>query len=190
MRTRRHTSSPFGFLQEPHWRRALRDFGLVLATFVVGYAASAWWLTPGSVLAADPTVPRVLELPEDEARAQLTELGFRVRFGSERTHPSVPRGSVVWQDPPPDMVLPPHTVVRLVVSGGPAPARIPDVIGLALPYAEKVLDAAGVRIGRVDTVSGEPEGGVVLATRPPTGSGRPRGSAVDLVVSGGAGDSR
>ncbi|MBA3346586.1 MAG: PASTA domain-containing protein [Gemmatimonadales bacterium] len=190
MRARRHTSSPLGFLNQPHWRRALRDFGLILATFVVGYGASAWWLTPGSVLAADPTVPRVLELAEDQARERLTELGFRVRFGSERTHPSVPRGSVVWQDPPPGMVLPSNTVVQLVVSGGPAPARIPDVIGLALPYAEKVLDAAGVRVGRVDTVSGEPEAGVVLAISPPPGNGRPRGSAVDLVVSGGAGESR
>jgi serine/threonine-protein kinase len=76
-------------------------------------------------------------------------------------------------------------VVQLAPSGGPAPVTVPDVIGFALPTAEKVVEAAGVRVGRVDTVrGGGPEAGVVIATRPAPGNGRPRGSAVDLVVSG------
>jgi beta-lactam-binding protein with PASTA domain len=62
---------------------------------------------------------------------------------------------------------------------------VPDVIGLALPTAEKVVEAAGIKVGQVDTVRGNgPEAGVVIATRPGPGNGRPRGSAVDLVVSG------
>jgi len=62
---------------------------------------------------------------------------------------------------------------------------VPDVVGLALPYAEKVVAAAGIRVGRVDTVrGGGPEPGIVIATRPSPGNGRPRGSRIDLVVSG------
>ena len=41
-----------------------------------------------------------------------------------------------------------------VQSAGPAPVTVPDVVGLALPYAEKVVVAAGIRVGRVDTVRG------------------------------------
>ena len=40
------------------------------------------------------------------------------------------------------------------------------VVGLALPYAAKVVEAAGMKVGRVDSVrGGAPEAGVVIATR-------------------------
>ena len=80
-----------------------------------------------------------------------------------------------WQDPPPEMVLPPNTTVELVLSAGPAPVTVPDVVGLAEPFAEKIIEAAGIKVGSVDTVRGGDEAGVVIATRPPSGHGRPRG---------------
>ena len=59
------------------------------------------------------------------------------------------------------------------------------MIGFALPSAERVVEAAGIKVGRVDTVrGGGPEPGVVIAIRPAPGNGRPRGSTVDLIVSG------
>ncbi|HUF34501.1 MAG TPA: PASTA domain-containing protein, partial [Gemmatimonadales bacterium] len=79
----------------------------------------------------------------------------------------------------------PNTVVTLVLSAGPAVVAVPDVVGLSGPFAEKIIEAAGIAVGAVDTVRGGPEAGVVLATRPPAGHGRPPGAAVDLVVSGG-----
>jgi serine/threonine-protein kinase len=185
MRTRRHTGPAFSFAAGTPSRRFLRDLGLVALTFVVGYGVSALWISPGSLVSSDHPVPRVLGLPEETARTKLAGLGFRPRLDGERPSDTSPRGTVVWQDPPPDMVLPPNSNVQLVLSGGPAAATVPDVIGFAMPEAQKVLDAAGVKVGRVDTVHSGPEAGVVIATRPAAGSGRPRGAAVDLVVSGG-----
>ena len=46
---------------------------------------------------------------------------------------------------------------------------------------------SGVKVGTVDTVQTSGEPGIVIATRPGAGNGRPRGAAVDLVVGGGAG---
>jgi eukaryotic-like serine/threonine-protein kinase len=186
MRTRRHTGPAFSFAAGTPARRFLRDLGLVALTFVVGYVVSALWLSPGSLVSSDHAVPRVLGLPEAAARTKLASVSFRPRLDGERPSDTSPRGTVVWQDPPPDMVLPPNSNVQLVLSGGPAPATVPDVIGFAVPDAQKVFDAAGVKVGRVDTVRAGPEAGVVIATRPAAGSGRPRGAAVDLVVSGGA----
>jgi beta-lactam-binding protein with PASTA domain len=186
MRTRRHTGPAFSFAPGTPSLRLLRDLGLVALTFVVGYGVSALWISPGSLVSGDHPVPRVLGLSVDAARTKLAGLGFRPRLEGERPSDGSPRGTVVWQDPPPDMVLPPNSNVQLVLSGGPAPATVPDVIGFAVPDAEKVFDAAGVKVGRVDTVRAGPEAGVVIATRPAAGSGRPRGAAVDLVVSGGA----
>jgi beta-lactam-binding protein with PASTA domain len=85
------------------------------------------------------------------------------------------------------MVLTPNTTVQLVVSSGPAPVTVPDVIGLSLSSAERILDAAGIKVGTVDTVQASGELGVVIATRPGAGNGRPRGATVDVVVSGGSG---
>jgi eukaryotic-like serine/threonine-protein kinase len=203
MRIRRHTGSGFGAEStEPEgdvvpdeappdqgdpWRRFARDLGIVAAVALVGYAISGYWISPGAVLASEHAVPRVLELPEADARERLTELGFRIRVEGERSNPAVPRGAVAWQDPPPETVVPPNSSVQLVVSGGPAPVNVPDVVGLSLQYAEAVIEAAGMKVGRVDRVDAGQEADVVLTVRPPPGNGRPRGSSVELLVSTGRG---
>jgi serine/threonine-protein kinase len=181
---RRHTEPAFGSLRTAPWGRFARDLGLVSLTFVAGYAISAYWITPGSASDDEHAVPRVLGQPLEEARTAITKAGFRSRVEGERPSTSVPRGGVVWQDPPPGTAVSPNAMVLLSPSTGPAPATVPDVIGFALPTAEKVVEAAGVKVGRVDTVGTGPEAGVVIATRPAAGNGRPRGSSVDLVVSG------
>jgi beta-lactam-binding protein with PASTA domain len=186
MRARRHLPSGGPLFQSGPWRAFLRDMGLIVATFVVGYGISALWLRPGSILTKDHSLPRVLEMPEARARETLNQLGFRPRLDGERPNDSFPAGTVIWQDPPPGTVLAPNSVVQLVLSTGPALVAVPDVIGLNVSQAGKILNAAGVRIGSIDSSSaGGQERGVILATRPAAGLGRPRGSAVSLVVSRG-----
>jgi beta-lactam-binding protein with PASTA domain len=183
MRARRHVSTGIPLFQSGPWRGFLRDMALILATFIVGYGISAVWLSPGSMFSKDHSLPRVLEMTEAKAKQQLTELGFRPRLDGERPNDVYPAGTVIWQDPPPGTVLQPNSVVQLVLSTGPALVPVPDVVGLAIPQASKILAAAGVRVGSIDSSAAGPESGVVLATRPSAGIGRPRGSAVALVVS-------
>jgi serine/threonine-protein kinase len=159
---------------------------LIVGTFIVGYGISSLWLTPGSMFSKDHALPRVLELPEAQARQKLTDLGFRPRLEGERPNDSFPSGTVIWQDPPPGTVLQPNSVVQLVLSTGPALVAVPDVVGLTVPTAGKILAAAGVRIGTIDSTTAGPEPGVIIATRPAAGVGRPRGAAIALVVSRGA----
>ena len=191
MRTRRHTGGlglDLDFSAGSPGRRFARDLGLVLLTAIVGYAISAYWVAPAGAFASESAVPRVLELPQEDARERLTDLGFRVRVEGERPNPAIPRGAVVWQDPPPGTVIPPNSPVELVVSGGPAPVNVPDVVGLSISHAEAILEAAGMKVGRVDTVRSGQEGGVVLAVRPPPGNGLAPGSSVGLLVSGSQGE--
>ena len=186
MRARRHLPSSGPLFQSGPWRGFLRDLGLILATFILGYGISALWLTPGSMFSKDHALPRVLEMPEAKARQKLTELGFRPRLDGERPNDSFPAGTVIWQDPPPGTVLQPNSIVQLVLSTGPALVAVPDVVGLNVPQASKILAAAGVRVGTIDSSSAGQEQGVVIATRPASGVGRPRGAAIALVVSRGA----
>jgi len=103
----------------------------------------------------------------------------------ERQNDAFSRGIVIWQDPAAGTVLPPNSPVQLIVSAGPSLVAVPDIIGMSLSQAIKIMSAAGVKVGSVDTVSGGQEAGVVLATRPSAGVGRPRGAPVALVVSRG-----
>jgi beta-lactam-binding protein with PASTA domain len=185
VRMRRHTGPGITLPGAPG-RRFVRDIALVALTAGVGYFVSSYWVAPGAVGGDDTALPRVIGASGGQARRTLAAARFRVRFEAARPSPTVPRGSVMWQDPPPGTVLSPNAVVQLALSEGPAPVTVPDVIGMAAPSARRVIEAAGIRVGRMDTVrGGGPETGVVLATRPSPGNGRPRGAPVDLVVSGG-----
>jgi beta-lactam-binding protein with PASTA domain len=185
MRARRHTASREPLFQSAAWRAFLRDIGLIAGTFVVGYGVSALWLSRGSVFSSEHSLPRVLELSEAQARTKLSDLGFRPRVDAQRTSDSFPAGIVIWQDPPPGVILEPNSVVQLTVSSGPSLVAVPDIIGLNVPQAGKILAAAGVRVGGIDSMPGGTERGIVLATRPAAGIGRPRGAAINLVVSRG-----
>jgi beta-lactam-binding protein with PASTA domain len=186
VRARRHLTSGGPLFESAAWRGFLRDVGLIVGTFLLGYGISVLWLSPGgSLFTKDHSLPRVLEMPDAKARQKLTELGFRPRLDGERPNDSYPSGTVIWQDPAPGTVLQPNSVVQLVLSTGPALVPVPDVIGLNVAQAGKILAAAGVRVGSVDTTSAGAEPGVVVATRPAAGVGRPRGAAVSLVVSRG-----
>src|SRR5829696_10174610 len=116
MRMRRHTEPAFGPMRTAPWGRFARDLGLVALTFVVGYAISVLWITPGGVTGDEHAIPRVLGQPMDQARTALANAGFRSRVEGERPSPTTPRGAVLWQDPPPGMVLPPNAIVQLVQS--------------------------------------------------------------------------
>ncbi|HYL28978.1 MAG TPA: PASTA domain-containing protein [Gemmatimonadales bacterium] len=172
------------FLATVFGRRLVRDAVIVLGTFAVGYVLARAWLSPVPLITSDHSVPRVLELTGGEAQRRLTALGFRVKFDDERAHPTIPRGSIVWQDPAPGTVLAQNSIVSVAPSAGPQLAPVPDIVGLPMPFAIKVLAAAGLKPGSVDTVTSDPEPNVVIATRPAAGAGREAGSTVDLVVSG------
>src|SRR3990170_4230606 len=102
MRIRRHTGTGFGTgrdddanpAEEPGpppgdaWRRFARDLGLVALVALAGYVISAYWVSPGTVFASEHAVPRVLELPEADARERLAGPRFRGRPDGESAQPA------------------------------------------------------------------------------------------------------
>ena len=183
MQVRRHQGPPF--LQTIGGRRLVKQTTIITAGFVIGYLLTVFWLFPAPLLSAGHMVPRVLDRELGEAREKLEKQGFRPRTGEEQPHPRAPKGTVIWQDPPPGVVLPQGSPVQLTTSSGPAPVPVPDVMGLELPLARKVVEAGGLLVGEVDSIPASADRGVVVATRPSSGVARDPGFAVDLVVSNG-----
>ncbi|NOT08600.1 MAG: PASTA domain-containing protein [Gemmatimonadales bacterium] len=165
------------------------------AGLLLGGAAVAGYMVtcvayPAPLIARDHAVARVLGLPVEEAEQELQAQGFKVRREGEEADPVIPAGRVVWQDPPPETSLQPGAVVQVTVSSGPAPVTVPDVVAFEAAQARQVIEAAGLKIGDVDTIASAVEAGVIVSTRPGTGATRPPGSPIDLIVSRGPADIR
>lgn len=166
-------------------RATARDVGLVALIGILAFLAVSLYVAPVSVFSSEGTVPRVFGMELSEARAVLTKAGFRVTVGPAREHAVAPRGTVFWQDPPPETSALPGASVVLSVSTGREAVVVPDVVGMDQVQAERVITAAGLRVGARDSIIDRSElGGIVLATRPSPGMGRRLGAAVDFIVNG------
>jgi len=182
-RFRRHLASPRE--PSPRRRRLVRDAAIVAGIAAVGFVAAVFLLSPVPVVRPDHQVPRVLGLGLDSARQALADPGYHVVVAEAREHPVAPRGTVIWQDPPPGLSLESGATVTLTPSAGQAQAPVPDLTGLEAGQAAMILVAAGFAVGAIDTViDRQRDLGVVLGTRPSAGAARHMGAEVDLIVNG------
>jgi len=165
-------------------RRRLTTVVVLAASGLAGYLTTCI-AYPGPAFRRDHVVTRVIGMPIAQAEQALAGQGFKVQIEGEETDPEVPAGAVLWQDPPPDLVAPQGTTVTLTRSSGPAPILIPDLADFDLEAAIRVLIAAGLKPGAVDTVPGGTDPGVIVGSRPGAGAPRNPGSTVDLIVSQG-----
>ncbi len=170
-------------------RDRLRIGSILASATLLGYLLTCV-AYPAPVISRDHSVPRVLGLPRAAAEKELEVQGFKTKVDEDTPDPVIPAGHILWQDPPPETNMARGAVVTLTVSSGPGPVFVPDILAFELDQARHVLEAAGLRIGDVDTVASAAEAGVIVATRPATGASRAPGGAIDLVVSRGPADIR
>ena len=169
-------------------RRIMRDLGLLLLLFVVGFTIAFIMLSPGPLLASDHSTPDVVGMPGDQAEGLLRQSGFKTKRAESRQHPTYSAGTVIWQDPAAGTVLPEGTPVTLTVSDGIAPYAVPDVSRLPLELAARIIEASGFRMSKVDTVRSAGPVGIVVEVRPAIGSVQPAGTSIQLVISSGRPD--
>jgi len=132
------------------------------------------------------TVPSVQGRSVDEVTVLLEKAHLTVGDRTEQYHDSVPLGSVVSSDPVAGREVDNGTTVALVLSRGPRPVTVPNVVGSAEDRAVQALARNGlngtVSERRQDRAS--PRGQVISQT-PSAGGTAGRGSTVALVVSDG-----
>lgn len=168
--------------QQPQWLLAT---AVAVGVFACGYLFAAIMLFPAPFFPRSHAVPRALGLDLAQAQQTLEEARLVVSDTELVSHPAIPPGDVVWQDPPPHVAVPEGTGVALWVSRGPRPIPVPDVTGYQQELAVRLIQAAGLSVARIDTTIAPQERGVVVNTRPPAGQSREPGDGITLFVSVG-----
>jgi serine/threonine-protein kinase len=137
------------------------------------------------VSAGKPTVPDIRAGTDvANATAAIEQADLTAVVGTDQEFDDVvPVGAVLRIDPAAGTELAVNAEVTLIVSAGPRPIVVPQVVGRAQQEAERALTDAGFTIGTVTrTFDGKAAPGDVLRTTPTVGSTAARGSAVDLTV--------
>ena len=131
-------------------------------------------------------VPDLGGRTQDEAAAELEAAGLAVGALDQEYSESVPAGVILRQDPEQGAERRRGSVVDLVVSLGPAPIAVPDVVGLAEEDAVAALEEAGLVpvVGETREYSRTVPAGAVMG-QSPSGTDVQRGTGVTLTLSRG-----
>ncbi|MFM7323174.1 MAG: PASTA domain-containing protein [Armatimonadota bacterium] len=157
------------------------------AFLLVGSIALVFsWVKPLLTPATTILVPNLVGMPLGEAEALARERGFSVQV-IDRQFRSDPPADVIYQMR--DKIGVPIRTgqpVAVWVSKGPEMVEVPDVARMRLDKAREVLERAGLKLG-VQTRQydfTEAAGNVIEQAGLP-GQRKPRGTAIDVVVSKG-----
>ncbi|MFI5370878.1 MAG: PASTA domain-containing protein [Candidatus Eisenbacteria bacterium] len=163
---------------------------IALLAFVTGVLVFNSVLMPRLIHGSEHVgVPDLSNLTLLQAEQQLTPIGLQLSRAGERFDPSVPRGCVLSQDPPPGTRVHGSRRVSVVVSLGEEFSSVPALFGETQRSAEALLKSAGLRVGFITRAPSEGVGeGLVAGSDPGPESVLPRDTPVHLLVSMGPGE--
>lgn len=130
-------------------------------------------------------VPDVKGLSPEEAATQITESNLALGGRTEAFDDKVPAGLVAKTEPKIGSELKPDSQVDLVISKGPKPVEIPQVVGTKIKSAQSQLEDLGLIVERESVFSEQVEKNVVISIKPKPGTTVNSGTSVDVVVSKG-----
>jgi beta-lactam-binding protein with PASTA domain/predicted Ser/Thr protein kinase len=131
---------------------------------------------------ASSSLTNVAGLTVAKAESELHKAGLKTTTKSEPSK-TVEAGRVIGTEPPAETEVQEGHLVTLLVSSGPAPVRIPDVVGQTLEAAEATLTNAELALGTVSKrVSSTQAPGTVVAQSPAGGATAHSGNTVNLTV--------
>ena len=128
-------------------------------------------------------IPGIAGMGKDDAIALLQRMGFQVRL---RMVPSMrEEGTLMAMAPRAGTAVPMPAIVVLSLSAGPPKILAPSVTGGTRDQAASILEAAGLRLGRIgyDSTSAAPLGDVV-GQSPAAGDSVRMGGSVRIILSG------
>lgn len=130
------------------------------------------------------TIPRLVGHNVAEASGQLREMHLNPS-STRKYDPAVSAGTVLSVSPKAGTVVRRNASVKLVVSKGPAPVTVADVIGKDVDSASDKLTGDGLKVTVKKKHSQDVDAGEVLGQSPAPGTGVDRDTNVTLTVSSG-----
>lgn len=127
-------------------------------------------------------LPDVVGMQRDDARKELSELGFEVKVEIS-VNEGVPAGEVYAQDPVAGTKLRPGNTVTISVSAGIGESKVPDLAGLSINDATLKLEEEGFIAVAMEEESDSVEKDKVTRSSPRAGTKAKRGSKVQVFVS-------
>ena len=128
-------------------------------------------------------VPDLTNRSKADAKATLTNLDFKFKVIEEYSL-TVAKGDVIRTQPPASTKLPKGSTVTLVISKGPKPVVMPNVLGMTEADARAKLEGLNLVVDVV-TIPYPGEVGVVLLQSPTAGQTIHEGDHVTIWVSQG-----
>jgi len=128
-------------------------------------------------------------MTQQEAQTALRKLNLQVEIKAEPNAPSdQAAGTVLRQEPAPETLVPPGSVVVLYMSAAETGIDVPEVVGKTRSEAEDVLRRAGFEVSFTEAHSDAVEVGKVISQNPSPPARLASGQPVALTVSGGKGE--
>ena len=158
----------------PRRRRAM----IALALIAGAVALVVVLLASGG--AARTTVPDLRRLPRGGVQARASRLHVRPVF-SER-HSETPAGIAIAQAPSAGTRVEEGSQVHVVMSAGPPPVAVPNVVGKASSAAESAVAGAGLRYSLSHVPAPGTMPGTVVRQAPAAPASAARGSTVGLFL--------
>ena len=160
--------------------RAFLLAAALMATYLL-FAAAGMRV---ALRAREVTVPDLSGQTIAVASETLGPVGLRLRVQSgQRLHLTIPAGSVIAQDPPAGVTSRRQRSVKVWISAGARPNRIPALVGQSERSAQlRVQDDRLQLLGVAEIRSGRYPSGAVIAQEPPPAT---RSTVVSLLVNRG-----
>jgi probable HAF family extracellular repeat protein len=131
--------------------------------------------------------PTVAGLTQSAATSVITGAGLTVGTVSTTSSPTIPTGQVISQSPLAGSAVATASSVNLVISTGPVPILLPNVVGMTLNDATAALTSDSFGVGQVTPqISTTIAPGKIISQNPPAGVLVQPGGNIFLVVSSGA----
>ncbi len=130
-------------------------------------------------------VPEVVGQPDVEAMQRLAKAGPDGYVSAHHYHSEMPRGQVISSTPRALARVRAGRRVALVISSGKRKIAVPNLVGLGLTEAKRILTDTALVVGQVTRRHSDRPAGQVVGQEPAVGRKLARGEKVKLVVSGG-----
>jgi beta-lactam-binding protein with PASTA domain/uncharacterized protein YhjY with autotransporter beta-barrel domain len=132
---------------------------------------------------ANVTVPDVVGQAQATAQGNITGAGLTVGAVTTANDPVIVAGNVISQNPVGGTDAAQGTAVDLVVSAGPTPVAVPDVVGLSQAAATTAIEGIGLVVDVSTANDPDVAAGNVISQDPVGGTDVAPGSTVNLAVS-------